>query len=63
MRKTQAGELAQAADMEREVLRISTAIYGDIHPSTLTAMNNLALTLADLGQHVIHLAYRSNCLL
>jgi Tetratricopeptide repeat len=36
--------------MKREVLEKRKRILGDEHPDTIGAMNNLAITLGDLGQ-------------
>jgi Tetratricopeptide repeat len=43
------GKLAEAAKM-KEVLEKRRRILGEKHPDTVTAMNNLARTLEDLGQ-------------
>ncbi|OCL01560.1 hypothetical protein AOQ84DRAFT_306480, partial [Glonium stellatum] len=40
-----------AATIKREVLEKRRHILGDEHPDTIAAMNNLANTLGDLGQH------------
>jgi hypothetical protein len=36
--------------MKKEVVENMRRILGDEHPDTITAMNNLAMTLRDLGQ-------------
>jgi hypothetical protein len=42
--------LKDGAAIERFVFNERRRILGEEHPSTITAMNNLAITLGDLGQ-------------
>jgi Tetratricopeptide repeat len=43
------GELGKAVSMNREVLEKRKRILSDKHPSTITAMSNLANSLGDQG--------------
>ncbi|KAB5515652.1 hypothetical protein GE09DRAFT_1045767 [Coniochaeta sp. 2T2.1] len=44
------GSWGEAAAMKKEVLEKRQRILGDEHPDTITAMNNLAITLGDMGK-------------
>jgi hypothetical protein len=46
---TNIGRLRDGGEMEQFVLNKRRHILGDQHPSTISAMNNLANTLGDLG--------------
>jgi Tetratricopeptide repeat len=43
------GQLDEAVKMFEEVLEKMKRILGEEHPSTILVMNNLAITLRDLG--------------
>ncbi|KAB5522861.1 P-loop containing nucleoside triphosphate hydrolase protein [Coniochaeta sp. 2T2.1] len=47
---TDNGSWVEAAAMKKEVLEKRQKILGDEHPDTITALNNLASTLGDLGK-------------
>jgi hypothetical protein len=45
------GDYGAAIAMGREVWDLSKKVLGDTHPDTLTALNNLAATLSESGEH------------
>ncbi|MFE2835087.1 tetratricopeptide repeat protein [Streptomyces mirabilis] len=45
------GQAAQALPLEERALQITETALGPDHPDTATRLNNLALTLSDLGRH------------
>jgi hypothetical protein len=47
---TDIGRLKVRGEIERFVFNKRARILGEEHPSTITAINNLAITLGDLGQ-------------
>jgi hypothetical protein len=47
---TDIGRLKDGGEIERFVFNERKRILGEEHPSTIAAMNNLAITLRDLGQ-------------
>ncbi|KEP46281.1 kinesin light chain, partial [Rhizoctonia solani 123E] len=45
------GQWSRVLKLLQPVVRAFKQVLGDEHPSTLTSMNNLALTYSDLGRH------------
>ena len=46
----QRGQLAEAQQLQRQVLEARQRTLGEEHPDTLTALNNLTITLRQQGK-------------
>jgi hypothetical protein len=56
-----AGPPRGALHFQQQALAIRRRVLGDEHPDTLTAMNNLALTLWNQGDRAAGGDFRSRC--